>query len=45
MSLTKTNSKIHEPKSYDKAINNLVHGHCQREAIKKELQNLESDQT
>ena len=45
MSLTETNSKIHEPKSYDEAINDSIHGRRWREAIEEELQNLENHQT
>ena len=45
MSLTEANSKIHEPKSYDEAIDDPIHGRRWREAIEEELQNLESHQT
>lgn len=45
ISLPKANSKIHKLKSYDKAINNLINGHCWKKAIKKKFQNLESHQT
>lgn len=45
MLLTEINNKIYEPKSYDKAIDNLIYTHCWRKAIEKELQNLESHQT
>lgn len=42
--LTKTNSKVHEPKTYNEAIDNLIHGNQWREAIDKELWNLDSYQ-
>lgn len=45
MSLTKTNSKVHEPKSYDKAIDDPIYGRHWRKGIKEELQNLKSHQT
>lgn len=45
MSLTITNSKIHKLKSYNKAINDSIHGCCWREVIEEELQNLESHYT
>lgn len=45
ISITESTSKIHEPKAYNKAINNLIYGKQWREAIKKELQNLESHYT
>ena len=45
MSMTKANSKIHEPGSYNEAVNNPIHGRRWREAIEKELQNLENHQT
>lgn len=42
ISLTETNSKIHEPKSYNKAIDDLIYGRRWKEVIEEELQNLES---
>lgn len=44
-SVTKTNSKIQEPKIYDKAIHNLIHGNRWRKAVNKELLNLNTHQT
>lgn len=44
MSLTKTNSKIHKPKSYYKAINNPIYDRYWRKTIKQELHNLENHQ-
>ena len=37
MSVTKTNSKIREPKTYNEAINDPIHGNRWREAVDKEL--------
>lgn len=45
MSITKTTSKIYEPRLYDKAVNDPIYGRRWRETIEKELQNLESHQT
>lgn len=45
MSLTKINRKIYLPKSYDKTINDPIHGCHWRETIEKELQNMKSHQT
>ena len=45
MSMTETSSKIYEPKSYDKAINDPIHGRQWREAIEEELPTLENHQT
>ena len=42
MSMTEASSKIHELKSYDKAINVSIHGRQWREANKKKFQNLEN---
>lgn len=36
-SVTKTSSKVREPKIYDEAINNLIYGNKWHEAIDKEL--------
>lgn len=45
MSITESSSKIHKPKSYKEAINDPIHRWQWREAIEKELQNLENYQT
>ena len=45
MSITECSSKIRKPITYDKAINNPIHGRRWREAIEEELQNLENHQT
>ena len=45
MSITESTSKIDEPKAYDEAINDPIHGRRWREAIEEELQNLESHHT
>lgn len=45
MSITKSSSKIYESSLYNKAVNDLIHGDRQREAIKEELQNLENHWT
>lgn len=45
MSITKTCSKIYELKSYDEAVNNLIHSQRWRETIENKLQNLENHQT
>ncbi len=45
MSMTEANSKIHKPGSYNKAVNDSIHGRCWRETIKEELQNLKNHQT
>ena len=44
-SVTETSSKVRQPKTYDKAINDPVHGNRWREAIDEELWNLDSYQT
>ena len=44
MLMTKAFSKIHKPKSYDKAINDPIHGRQWRKAIEEKLQNLENHQ-
>ena len=44
-SLIETSNKVYEPKTYDKAINNLIHGNRRYEVIDKELWNLDSYQT
>ena len=36
-SVTETNSKVREPKTYDKAINDPIHGNKWREAVNEEL--------
>ena len=45
MSIIETSSKIHEPKTYDKAVNNPIHRRHWQEAIEDKLQNLENYQT
>lgn len=35
--LIETSSKVHEPKTYNEAINNTIYGNQWREAINKEL--------
>ena len=42
MLLTKISSKIYEPQSYDKAINDAIHGKRWPKAIENKLQNLEN---
>lgn len=37
MLILKTTSKISQPKSYNEAMNELVHGHYQKKAIKKKI--------
>ena len=44
-SVTETSSKVREPKTYDKAINDLIHGNRWREAVDEELWNLDTHQT
>ena len=44
-SVSETSSKVRELKTYDEAINNLVHGKRWREAINEVLWNLDSYQT
>ena len=41
-SVTETNSKVQEPKTYDEAINNPIHGNRWQEAIDGELWNLDT---
>ena len=43
--MTKVSSKIHKPKLYDQAINDLIYSRQWKKAIKEELQNLENYQT
>ena len=45
MSITETSSKIYEPKSYDEAIADLIHGTRWRQAIKEEIHSLEINYT
>ena len=45
MSITKCNGKIRKPTTYDKVINNLIHGRRWRGATEEELQNLKNHQT
>lgn len=44
-SVTKTNSKVREPKIYDEAINNSIHRNRWCKTIDKELWNLDIYQT
>ena len=44
-SVSKTSSKVQEPKTYDEAINDPIHGYRWREAIDEELWNLDTYQT
>lgn len=43
--VTETNSQVREPKTYDEAINNLVHANRCREVIDEEFWNLNFNQT
>lgn len=45
MSITECSSKICKLLLYDQAINDLIHSRLWKEAIEKELQNLENHQT
>ena len=45
MSIIETNSKVYEPKSYDKAIANPIYGTRWRQAIEKEIHNLKIHHT
>lgn len=45
MSITETCSKIYEPKSYNKTMNNPIYCQRWRETIENKLQNLENYQT
>lgn len=45
MSATEVGSKIYEPRTYDKAIANLIHGQKWKDAIEEELSNLEQHNT
>lgn len=45
MLMIKASSKIYKLKSYDKTINNLIHGWPQKKAIKKKLHNMKIYQT
>lgn len=40
--VTKTDSKMHKSKTYNKGINNLINRNIQQKVINKELQNLDS---
>ena len=44
-SVIETSSKVREPKTYDKAISNLIHGNKWRKAIDEEFSNLDLHQT
>ena len=43
--VTETSSKVQEPKTYDEAINDLIHENRWQEAIDEELWNLNTHQT
>ena len=43
--VTKTSSKLREPKTYDEASNNPIHGNIWKETIDEELWTLDSHQT
>lgn len=43
--VTKTSSKVQEPKTYNETINNLVHGNRWQTTINEELWNLDSHLT
>ncbi len=45
MSATEIRSKVYEPKIYNKAINDPIHGRQWKETIEDEIQNLENDYT
>ena len=42
--VTETSSKVHEPKTYNEAINDPIHGNRWREAVDEELWNLDTHQ-
>lgn len=44
-SITKINSKVHKPKTYNEPINNLINKNRWQKAINKEFWNLNSYQT
>lgn len=41
-SVTEISNKIHEPKTYNDAINDLIHDNRWRKAVDKELWNLDT---
>ena len=41
-SITKTSSKVQEPKTYNKARDNLIHGNRWYETVNEELWNLDT---
>lgn len=45
MSVAKINSRVYEPKIYKEAITDFIHFSQQKDAIEKEIQNLENYQT
>lgn len=45
MSIVVSTSKIYKPNTYNEAISDLIYGRHWREAIEKELQNLENYHT
>lgn len=44
-SVTEISSKVREPKTYNEAINDPIHGNRWREAVNEELWNLDAYQT
>lgn len=45
MSISESSSKIHEPKTYEEAVSDPIHGRQWRDAVEEELHNLESHHT
>lgn len=45
ISITKITCKIYKLGLYNKVVNDSIYSRCQKKAIEKELQNLESYQT
>lgn len=45
MSATEISSKVYEPKTYNEAINDPIHGRRWKEAIEDEIKNLENHHT
>lgn len=45
MSITEANSKVYEPKTYDKAVNDPIYGRQWKDTVDEELFNLESHNT
>lgn len=44
-SVTETRSKVREPKTYNEAISDLIHGNRWRKAVDEELWNLDAHRT